>query len=504
MFSIRDWKIGIKLGWSFAVVLIIVSVAFSVTLVAVNTVDWEARQVEKRSIPLLVLAYEMTADLIKIQKALIDVMDSGELEGLAASEEVAGRFKEGLSRFAATFRETEDAQAQQRMTTMNAVFDGFYESGKKMANVYEQQGIDAGNQLMADFQRAAKQLEGELTWLRESQSMGAFEHAKNIVQNSQTVKKTLWMVGAFTILASILIAILLTRNITRGLKEVLVMIGKMTEGETCVTKTALGQDEIGQVLASMCKMVGRLSGVASSVSEASEKVSTGSDSLSSAASQLSLGSSEQSASIEETVSSMKQMASTIKDNTDKAQATRTISQKAAADAEEGGQSVGKAVGAMKEIASKISIIEEIARQTNLLALNAAIEAARAGEHGKGFAVVAAEVRKLAERSQTAAGEIGHLSSSSVEVAEKAGSIINKLVPDIQKTAVLVQDIAASSVEQNTGANQVNQALQQLGHVIQQNAGTFEELGAIASDLSQQADTLIQVSGLFKLDGKSTH
>jgi methyl-accepting chemotaxis protein len=165
--------------------------------------------------------------------------------------------------------------------------------------------------------------------------------------------------------------------------------------------------------------------------------------------------------------------------------------------------VADAVTAMKQIAEKIGIIEEIARQTNLLALNAAIEAARAGEHGKGFAVVAAEVRKLAERSQTAAAEISQLSGSSVDVAERAGSMLAKLVPDIQKTAELVQEISASSKEQAGGADQINGAIQQLNHVVQQNAGAAEEMASTAEELSSQADQLQSTIAFFNVSDTAT-
>ena len=199
---------------------------------------------------------------------------------------------------------------------------------------------------------------------------------------------------------------------------------------------------------------------------------------------------------------MEQMASNIKQNADNAQQTEKIALKAADDAKEGGHAVGETVSAMKEIASKISIIEEIARQTNLLALNAAIEAARAGEHGKGFAVVASEVRKLAERSQTAAGEINNLSASSVEVAERAGEMLEKIVPDIQKTAELVQEINAASNEQRAGANQINQAIQQLDQVIQQNAAASEEMASTSEELLSQAEQLQSTIGFFKIDGSA--
>ena len=186
---------------------------------------------------------------------------------------------------------------------------------------------------------------------------------------------------------------------------------------------------------------------------------------------------------------MEEMASNINQNADNAMQTEKIAMKAALDAEESGKAVTEAVSSMNEIASKISIIEEIARQTNLLALNAAIEAARAGEHGKGFAVVASEVRKLAERSQNAAGEISELSASSVDIAEKAGDMLLKLVPDIKKTAELVQDISAASREQNNGVNQINNAIIQLDSVVQQNASASEEMASSAEELSGQAEQL---------------
>jgi len=213
--------------------------------------------------------------------------------------------------------------------------------------------------------------------------------------------------------------------------------------------------------------------------------------------QVSKGASSQAAAAEEASSSMEQMSSNIKQNADNAQQTDKIANKSAKDAQESGKSVLEAVSAMKEIADKISIIEEIARQTNLLALNAAIEAARAGEHGKGFAVVAAEVRKLAERSQKAAGEINQLSTSTLRVSEKSGEMLDKLVPDIQRTAELVQEITAASKEQDTGAEQINKALQQLEQVIQQNASAAEEMASTTEELTGQSDQLVSALSFFR-------
>ncbi len=330
---------------------------------------------------------------------------------------------------------------------------------------------------------------------------GVEDGGKKILSTASTTALSSTIGGvAIGLILSILLGMIIARIITRPLKEAVRAANSLAEGDLTVTIEARGKDETGQLLAAMKNMVEKLTEVIAGVSNASDNVTSGSQELSSTAQQMSQGATEQAAAAEEVSSSMEQMTSNIKQNSDNALQTEKISQKASQDAQEGGQAVTEAVNAMNDIAKKISIIEEIARQTNLLALNAAIEAARAGEHGRGFAVVASEVRKLAERSQTAAGEIGELSSSSVEVAEKAGEMLTRLVPDIQKTAELVQEITAASAEQNSGADQISKAIVQLDQVIQQNASAAEEMASTSEELAGQSEQLQSTIEFFKTDG----
>lgn len=303
-------------------------------------------------------------------------------------------------------------------------------------------------------------------------------------------------VGALLIVAAVVF--LLAKNITNPLVRSVAFASEIAKGNLTARLDVDQRDEVGVLARTLSEMGDKLKQVVGDVRDVTDSVSSGAGELSSTSMTLSQGATEQAASIEEVSSSMEEMASNIGQNAENAKQTEELARSAATQAEDSGTAVGEAVTAMREIAEKISIIEEIARQTNLLALNAAIEAARAGEHGKGFAVVAAEVRKLAERSGVAAGEISQLAGNSVDIADRAGEMLSHLVPDIQRTADLIEDITSATQEQSSGASQINSAIQQLDNVVQQNASASEEMSSTSEELSGQAESLQQTVSFFNV------
>ena len=315
---------------------------------------------------------------------------------------------------------------------------------------------------------------------------------------AQTRLILLGVAGA-ALLIAVIAAVWIAMSINSGLRNAVNAVQNVADGDLTKLANVTTRDEIGDLLGYVNTMIERLRSVVGDALSASDNVSSGSQELSASSEQLSQGATEQASAAEQASASMEEMAANIKQNADNAAQTEKIARQSSRDAEASGQAVNKAVGAMRTIAEKISIVQEIARQTDLLALNAAVEAARAGEHGKGFAVVASEVRKLAERSQAAAAEISALSGDTVQVATEAGEMLNRLVPDIQKTAELVSEISAACREQDIGASQINDAIQQLDKVTQQNAGASEEMSATSEELAAQAEELQASIAFFRVE-----
>ena len=338
---------------------------------------------------------------------------------------------------------------------------------------------------------------------------GGGERVKSVeIRQREVVSSVNSKVSSFTfliiVISIVVVAVVsiagfgIASTINSSIREITDLVHNLSAGDLTIKVTTRRSDETGIMMTAIGTMVEKLTHVVGNVINTANTVASGSQRILARAQLLSNSAAEQAASSEEVSSSMEEMTSSIRQNTENAAQAEKIAARSAVAAREGGTAVIGTVTAMKEIASKVSIVEEIARQTNLLALNAAIEAARAGEHGKGFAVVAQEVRKLAELSQSAAAEISELSTHSVMVAEVAGEILDRMVPDILKASNLIQEVSTASREQDIGASQVSKAIQQLDGAIQQNAVATEDMSATSEKLFSQAEQLKDATRFFRI------
>lgn len=349
----------------------------------------------------------------------------------------------------------------------------------------------------------AREIQTILANMKKSQESLMSGDLKQLVASSDELKFVQILVTVIATLIGLFIAFFLTRSVLKSVNALKTAANDYwSKGDLTYRVMDISSDELGDAARVTNGFMDKIQGVISNVKSSASGLSDAANQVSTASQDLSSGSSEQAASVEETSSSLEQMSATVNQNADNAKQTETMATTASSQADEGGQQVSKTVVAMKDIAEKIAIIEDIAYQTNLLALNAAIEAARAGEHGKGFAVVASEVRKLAGRSESAAGEISTLAKDSVSVAEGAGKLLEEIVPSIKKTADLVQEISASSEEQASGIGEVNGAMGQLDTVTQNNAALAEELSATAEEMSAQTQALSDMMSFFTVENST--
>ncbi|MEA2337492.1 MAG: methyl-accepting chemotaxis protein [Thermoanaerobaculia bacterium] len=395
------------------------------------------------------------------------------------------------------------------------------------------------NEAMAPFKDDIRRMDTALEEFAAKNIERMNSKEKVVLDSAARTRSTMWAVFIAGILIVLFMTIAVTRSITRPILEVVSIAEKLAEGESDLDIQPSGRDETGMLLGAMKKMIAsnnemvaaatgiasgdlrvrvtprsdrdalgsalanmieRLTEIIGEVRSGAASLTVASSQISASAQSLSQGTSEQASSVEETTSSLQEMSASITQNAENSGQMEQMAVKGTADADESAQAVKQSVEAMTKIAQKISIIEEIAYQTNLLALNAAIEAARAGEHGRGFAVVATEVRKLAERSQLAAKDIGGLASSSVDVAQRSGRLLTELVPTIRKTADLVREVTAASIEQSGGVSQINRAMTLVDQVTQRNASASEELASTAEEMSSQAEALQQTIAYFKTNG----
>ena len=532
-------KVGARMSLGFGAVLVMMLAIVLITFLALRTVDRNILAVTEQNLPATLRADRMELNVSKVMEMLNNAALTNDLIGKAMEgRNQHDEFLQSTEEFKALYLQQNDAAKVEQQEQMAAAMTELYATGQRIMFAYANEGKEAGDAVIAEFDQDAALLTEVVKAFRNDQVEQINQATLAIQQASTQVKFMQAFLGLIAIILGIAISIIITRSIVRPLNVGVTMARRLAVGDTTMETPQITADETGLLLQAMQEMVeanrevARMAGlvaqgdllvelkerseedelikalshmviklreVINQVRDAVENVSSGAEAMSTSSDQMSQGATEQAASAEEASSSIEEMAANIRQNVDNALQTEKIAMQAASHAEEGGEAVKATLASMKEIATRINIIEEISRQTNLLALNAAIEAARAGEHGRGFAVVAAEVRKLAERSQMAAAEINKLSVSSVNVAEKAGQMLASLVPSIQRTAELVQEITAASKEQDAGAEQISAAIMQLDKVIQQNASATEEMASTAEELSGQSQQLQEMVAFFKIE-----
>jgi len=495
-------KIRTKLLSGFAVIAFIAVAIGVLGIQSIRTIDnADTFLYEKTAVP-LGLVGKISNNFQRIRINMRDYVFAASAseakETIETIEELKASIDKDIEAYKKTYIDENDEKIFNEYLEKQKVYR---EQQKRVRELVERKKLKEAEEVLdTDGKKAAlavNEILQKIMQLNLDTAKSTSDHNTELANTTVMTMITFIIIG---IIISAILGIFISALIARSTGQALDAINKMSDGDMTIKIDSKDQDELGQMLHAMNDMTSKISEILAKVNSHTDNVGSAAQQLNSTAQSMSQSSNEQAASVEETSAAVEEMTASITQNAENAKVTQNIAIKAANEAKEGGTAVNNTVKAMNQITEKIKMIEDISYNTNLLALNAAIEAARAGEHGKGFAVVASEVRKLAERSQVAAKEITTLAVDSVDIANKAGTILASIVPGIQKTSDLVEEITAASDQQASGVKQINQSMTQLDAVTNQNASGAEELAATAEELAGSVESLRDLISFFKIDG----
>ncbi|HEY4786234.1 MAG TPA: methyl-accepting chemotaxis protein [Bacteroidales bacterium] len=536
----KNLSIRIKILFGFLAVVTILIIMGAFSLLQLNSVNDHTKDITKHWIPSINHATEIDKafTLFRIKEYRYMLVFSKE-DAEKTVTEMDG-IKTNIENSSKDFQKIIVTDEGNRLfSSFRADYSKYLEENKKIIDLgKEGKMVEAKAALSAKSLDYYYSISATLKKLVELSTKGSDAASAEV---ERTYDSALWLIIAIifiSVITSVLIAIYIANVISKGVSKMQVAAQKIAIGDMNVDLQVDSKDEIGklaeafrnlvetlkkiaenakliskgdltvslakrsendELLGSLAEMVSKLNEIAAQITEAANNVAISSNEMSSTATQLSQGANEQASSAEEISSSIEEMTTTIQQNSDNANQTEKIAVTSSQGIDEVNKASLRSLEAIRQIVEKIKVINAIAEKTDILAINAAIEAARAGEHGKGFAVVAAEVRKLAETSQKAAIEINQFSAGSLKITEDTSILMSKIIPDIQRTAQLVQEIAASSAEQSSGANMIAKAIEQLSQVTQENSASAEEMSSSSEELASQAEMLKDTIAFFKTD-----